>query len=160
MGKGCVVLACLGLAACGGGMPPSGSVAPDELDQIEAIASELREAERELVAEAGGAAQAAADAPVPTPSSPSAEPEEPAGEVSPSTAAEPKTEGSQPGAVKTADERRGGSCETACKALASMRRSADRICELAGSAHERCAWARSRVADASERVQRAGCRCE
>ena len=50
-------------------------------------------------------------------------------------------------------------CEIACKALASMRRSADRICELAGSADARCVNARRRVDEATARVARASCSC-
>lgn len=48
-------------------------------------------------------------------------------------------------------------CEGACDALASMRRAADRVCELDEA---RCPPARDRVAKAAERV-RARCReCE
>ncbi len=49
-------------------------------------------------------------------------------------------------------------CALACKALASMRRSADRICELAGPGDPdgRCRQARERVRDAQTRV-RGGC---
>ncbi len=50
-------------------------------------------------------------------------------------------------------------CETACRALGSMKRTADRICEIVGDTHEKCTWARGRVSDATERVERAGCEC-
>ena len=51
-------------------------------------------------------------------------------------------------------------CHTACRALESMQRSAERICSLAGESHERCTWARAQVQDARGRVERAGCSCE
>lgn len=50
-------------------------------------------------------------------------------------------------------------CDAACRALASMRRSAERICEIAGASDERCLRARRRVESAAERVERAGCAC-
>lgn len=50
-------------------------------------------------------------------------------------------------------------CDKACRALASMKRSAERICELAGSTDARCTSAQSRVARAKERVERSGCAC-
>jgi hypothetical protein len=53
----------------------------------------------------------------------------------------------------------GTPCDLACRALASMRRSADGICRLAGAGSERCDGARGRVARASERVAAAGCVC-
>jgi hypothetical protein len=40
-----------------------------------------------------------------------------------------------------------------------MRRSADRICELAGASDGRCAGARERVEEAQGRILKAGCRC-
>jgi hypothetical protein len=53
----------------------------------------------------------------------------------------------------------GSPCDMACRALSSMRRSAERICELAGAADERCARARGRVSAAEERIRRAQCEC-
>jgi len=44
----------------------------------------------------------------------------------------------------------GGDCATACKALDSMRRAADRLCQL--DPGDRCAKARQKVADATARV--------
>lgn len=44
-------------------------------------------------------------------------------------------------------------CSTACKALASMRRSADHLCVLAGDGDARCTDARSRVQSATDRVR-------
>jgi hypothetical protein len=51
-------------------------------------------------------------------------------------------------------------CKTACRALSSMERSAERICSLVGEGHEKCAWARTQIKDARARVNHAGCVCE
>jgi hypothetical protein len=53
----------------------------------------------------------------------------------------------------------GSACDLACQALSSMRRSADRICSIAGESDPRCARARGRVEDAIGRVSRASCAC-
>ena len=53
----------------------------------------------------------------------------------------------------------GSACDLACNALSSMRRSADRICSIAGESNPRCARARARVEDANGRVSRASCAC-
>lgn len=55
-----------------------------------------------------------------------------------------------------AKEEAGDSCSIACRALASMRRSADRVCELAPSASPdapRCDDAKERVTKAERRVR-------
>ncbi len=54
---------------------------------------------------------------------------------------------------------RGSPCDLACRALASMRRSAAGICRLTSDHDERCTSARRRVRQAAQRVQRAGCEC-
>lgn len=51
-------------------------------------------------------------------------------------------------------------CETACKALSSMRRSAERICEIVGEPDARCVRARERVGESSTQVEKAGCVCD
>ena len=53
----------------------------------------------------------------------------------------------------------GSACDVACRALRSMRRSAEKICELAGETSTRCARAKSRIARAADRVRDAGCEC-
>lgn len=139
------------VAGCGGGMPAAGSVDGAPVDEIEEMERELLEVERELLA---GAKEA-------EPSDGPAGAE--GGLAAPATATEEPAASPPPHSEKvdeTSDERERSSCKTACRALASMRRSADRICELAGAEHERCSWARERVADATGRVQRAGCSCE
>ena len=44
-------------------------------------------------------------------------------------------------------------CETACKALASMKRASEHLCSLAGDGDERCSAGRDRLAKAGERVR-------
>ena len=51
-------------------------------------------------------------------------------------------------------------CKTACRALSSMERSAERICTLVSEEHEKCVWARGQVKNARKRVDQAGCDCE
>jgi hypothetical protein len=53
----------------------------------------------------------------------------------------------------------GSPCDMACRALSSMRRSAERICAIAGAEDQRCSRARGRVAAAEERIRHAGCEC-
>ncbi len=53
----------------------------------------------------------------------------------------------------------GSACDLVCRALASMRRSADGICSLTSEQHERCTGARGRVELASRQVAAAGCQC-
>jgi hypothetical protein len=53
----------------------------------------------------------------------------------------------------------GSTCDLVCRALASMRRSADRICEIVGKEDPRCSQARGKVSDAARRVESAGCTC-
>jgi hypothetical protein len=79
--------------------------------------------------------------------------------------ATPRGQAAQPSAPPAPEEapvrsaRAGTPCDMACRALSSMRRSADRICALAGSADERCRRARERVSAAEERIRRAQCEC-
>ncbi len=51
-------------------------------------------------------------------------------------------------------------CKIACRALASMERSANGICSLVGDAHEKCVWARTQLRDARRRVEQASCNCD
>jgi hypothetical protein len=64
-----------------------------------------------------------------------------------------------PPAAAADDSESFSACDLACRAFHSMRRSADRICEIAGGADARCTRARGRVGEASERITRAGCAC-
>jgi hypothetical protein len=51
-------------------------------------------------------------------------------------------------------------CPTMCRALASMRRAAEKICDLAGPSSDECRRARSRASEAARRVANAGCNCD
>lgn len=53
----------------------------------------------------------------------------------------------------------GSACDLVCRALGSMRRSADGICSLTGEPHQRCSSARGRVERAARQVAGAGCQC-
>ncbi len=94
--------------------------------------------------------------------------------ASPEVPAEPPPPGAQPqpGRPKPASRGTGPvggataqtksvapSCDTVCKALASMERSADRICEITSSEDSRCTRARKRVESATTRVDQSGCSC-
>ncbi|MDI3290976.1 hypothetical protein [Polyangium sp. 15x6] len=51
-------------------------------------------------------------------------------------------------------------CHGACRAYASMKRAATRLCDLAGKEDDRCAAAQARIDRASERLKAACPRCE
>lgn len=53
----------------------------------------------------------------------------------------------------------GSVCDLVCRALGSMRRSADGICSLTHEQHERCTAARQRTELSAQRVAAAGCLC-
>lgn len=163
-----VVLALLFVAAgCGGmaKMQPPGEPSTANLDELqqridrqEAIIQRQlagREApagpqldELQQRPEAGGTTEASGET---APAPPPAAPEEPgAGSEEPRKKAE---------ASAAEDASVGSTCDLVCKALASMRRSADRICEITGDEDPRCTKARGRVSDAASRVERAGCTC-
>jgi hypothetical protein len=50
------------------------------------------------------------------------------------------------------------SCDTLCKSLASMKRSADKLCEIAGEDSDRCRAAREKVSNAERKVCEAKCK--
>jgi hypothetical protein len=54
----------------------------------------------------------------------------------------------------------GGPCDTACRALASMERSANRICELVGEPHEHCVNARALYEKSRARLTSSRCWCQ
>lgn len=122
----------------------------EELDRLE---RQLADAERTLVSSLPGmptdrAEPSAAPPPAKKPS------DSAAGESKPSSARPAATSASTPGGGSAAPD-----CATSCKALSSMRRSRDRICELAGDGDDRCTTAGERVKSAEERVSRAPCVC-
>jgi hypothetical protein len=72
-----------------------------------------------------------------------------------------KAEGASPRdePAATDDAPVGSACDSVCRALGSMRRSADGICSLTSEPHERCTGARARVEAAAQKVAAAGCLC-
>lgn len=112
--------------------------------------------QRDQVAPAGGADQVTESAP---PAPPAASPaprqesvekrEEDTGSAGSPAAGSSAAEGASAGST----------CDLVCRALASMRRSADRICEIVGDEDPRCTQARGRVSDAAHRVESASCTC-
>jgi hypothetical protein len=88
-----------------------------------------------------------ADAPV----SPSPMPGQPTGI--------PGAQGDSPSPMR-APESRASRCAVACSALGSMRRAADRLCELQGENDDACTDARSRVERSQTRVRRSCPSCQ
>lgn len=84
-------------------------------------------------------AQSGATTTAPAPASPPPPRSAPAGEAAADSSAQP-AEPPDP-------------CVTACRALASMGRSAAHVCDLAGEGDERCESARGRVSRATDRVR-------
>jgi len=77
------------------------------------------------------------------------------------TSIEQKKSGKKPeGQPQTPGEQAGtGACDTACRALGSMERSATYVCRLAGPADARCRNAQDRVKSARAKIDRAACSC-
>ncbi len=174
--RAAVTLAVLALAGCGGAATPEPAVpaagpaaptaAPAKAAEVtsaspvspEDAAGDLDRAEAELLAVLGpqpqyaqapstaaqggvaqpGAAGAARPA-QPAPPPPPAAPRSPEGSASPKSAPRAEAYSESP-------------CTTACRALASMERAAEHLCDLSGSDNARCDSARSRVKNATERV--------
>jgi hypothetical protein len=151
--------------------PPPAPRAPADGDsEIDALLHDLRvqkdRVDRELARkqqlavaraeEAEGAAPQEEAAPAPTPKT--------SATAKPSKKKDaPAATGAPPG-PRDADREAssdwvGSPCDTACRALASMERSTERICALAGETDTRCASARSMVKASRERVQASGCWC-
>jgi hypothetical protein len=165
------------VAGCGGSMneaaqPSSGAPAREEAplpDTIDGTLARLDGAEAEL-ARLYGPAPAYAYAQPPgqyavnqgglgAPPQPQAQPLVPAPTA---TAAQPapqaearkaEAQAATDSAAPTDDP-----CMTACRALASMRRAANHLCDLTGSNDPRCASAQDRVTNAGGRVQQ-HCTC-
>lgn len=90
----------------------------------------------------------------PAPAKPKAEKKESVARDSRAGSAAPASE-----RPETEGETRESDCALACRAFASMRRAAERICSLTGEADARCSRARSRVDEATRRIARAECVC-
>ena len=149
------------IAACGGA-PAKSATPTGGASEVDGLSDEIEAAAR-TIGELGPPPGLGASAPGAAPTSPSPPAAEPVPEEK---KAEPKKDeasgdGGESGASQQspAPPRPSSSCETACKALGSMKRSQERICEIAGDSHDKCTWATQKVADATSRVERAGCDC-
>jgi hypothetical protein len=126
-----------GIAAAGCSSQPTPKVGSEPPANVEEAERTLSDAENDLNATLfeGGAQPS---------------PEE-SRDVSPSPPAPP----GEPQPMAEADsERRQQRCTRACKALASMERAADGLCELTGDGDDRCESARERLRAARELVRR------
>ena len=155
------VLALAALTSCARAPQSSASAkSPDEPlpPDVEGTIALLDRAEAELAGAIGspgpggraGAADAQSDAAASA--APASEPAEAKAEA----AGEEDDDEGSPTAQRAAPA---DPCETACRALASMRRAAEHLCGLAGEQDGRCAAARERVRGADERVRAACPRC-
>jgi hypothetical protein len=120
------------LVACGGAEPRASGVDSSTVATpatLEGAEAELARLEASLDGTFGAAGADASGEPMPAP---------------------PPTAGVEPGQLSKKNEA-ASRCENACDALASMGRSANRICELAGPG-DRCEAAKARVASATTRV--------
>lgn len=138
---------------------PGAERAPASLP--EALA-DLDRAETELGYAIGSPTFAAPPAPT-TPPTPRSDEETPRDSVA-TAEPPPPPAAAQPGGARGYDSQpapaAASPCTNACRALASMARSADHVCGLAGEGDTRCESARSRVERATDRVraQCPGCR--
>ncbi|MBX3182642.1 MAG: hypothetical protein KIT72_19395 [Polyangiaceae bacterium] len=156
-------LGCACLAGCGGSAPPPAGSPLYEApgSSVESLEREL--AEHEAALERWSGAGLASTAPALEQAAPS-EPGAVGGEDSDAGRG---AEQGAPSAGTAAPmsppapegKARESSCETGCRALQGMRRSAQKICELAGTTSEACARANERTARAARRVSGAGCEC-
>ncbi len=150
LGAACVALAAAGCAAGGG-------AADAPTDDVGALLDDLTANEREIDRELGpavaatlpGGAGAGERQAAPSRSDEDAAPHAPAPAPQASVAEAEREEATS---VQTP-------CRTACRALASMQRSAERICELVTPGDGRCTEARRRVDASGARVASAGCGC-
>ncbi|AKT40307.1 hypothetical protein [Chondromyces crocatus] len=128
--------------------PSSPEEALNELDRAEWQLAQIigGNADRAFATPPGaGAAPAEAPA-LPTPQQAPAPP--------PKTTGESREDRPEPLSERRADERHeANACTSACHALASMSRAANNLCGLAGEVDGRCLGARTRVKNATDRVQ-------
>jgi len=167
-----VLLAAVAAGACGGARPAPVEAAPpvppaqqqseaSSPETLDGLAGDLESAEQKLNLTLGSLATRASGAPADEAkkAEESSAAAEPAAGAVPKAATKPEPPARPSPTADAGDSSVPLDCTTACKALASMRRSAERICDLAGAAHERCTWANARVELAARRVADAGCSC-
>lgn len=146
--------------------PPSSNL--DELqhrlaEQQSVIDNQLGPGQQQGGQPLGGAGQAPSTGASVESAPPAAPPAPPpqAAEAPPGARAESSEEQSEKSETSAAQGASAGStCDLVCRALASMRRSAARICEIVGEKDARCSRAQSQVESAAHRVERAGCTCK
>jgi len=161
--RAAVTLAVLALAGCGGAATPE-PASPAAAGRAAEVASappaspddaavDLDRAEAELLAALGQPQQSYAQAPGASPQAGAAQPAQPApAPAPPPTSATPSVDGDSPKSAQRAETSSASPCTTACRALASMERAAEHLCDLSGSDDTRCDSARARVKSATERV--------
>ena len=135
--RACLLLLAVMLASCGGMKEPV-SQNKDRPERFEDAEAALDRAERDIqkaLVLGGEDADRARDA--------EEEPGAPQAQPAPAPYADRST--------KSAQERR---CTTACRALASMDRATNKVCDLAGSEDSRCDGARTRLSAARDLVRR------
>lgn len=151
------------LATGCGGAARSGMPATSGGTDLEQLERDLASADGRLQRELGTTATPSAapagpgEATAATPSSDvSQAPAEP--EAEPAKASESESGAAQGNAraQSTPEDR----CSVACRAYQSMRRSAERICELTGAGDQHCTRARRRVDAARGQLERSPCHCE
>ncbi len=155
--------ATLCLTACGAAprpaSAPSSASAPSTIEEAEA---ELDRAERLLPGSPSpdGTGARAEEKPAAKPKD-VARPPAPTGGAAPAptTASTPMKAAArdEPARPVADDGEEATPCQTACRALASMRRAADAVCRIAGEGDARCAGAHRRVEAALARVAHCGC---
>lgn len=127
--------------------------------QKDRVDRELARKEQLTVARADEAENAAPQEEAPAPAPKASAPAKPSKKKD-----APAATGAPPAGPRDADREAssdwvGSPCDTACRALASMERSTERICALAGETDTRCTSARSMVKASRDRVQASGCWC-
>lgn len=133
-------------AACGGSAKPAPQLNPQDQESAPELTS---------AAEAGQALDAAEQqlrqwlSPPDGYAQPPATGPQPPGTASGLDHPAPPLPAPAPEGLSTGDR-----CSIACRALASMSRAAERLCELTGEDDDRCVSARTRVAAAEELVYR------
>lgn len=166
LARGCFVAVLLALlasgcgAAGGSGAEPKSAPAREPLTELDALqrdfdVSEARltaQLERQVAEPASAQEKKKAEATPPAEAAPA-----------PKAATAPRDKDRADDEAATGQAQAEGSvgsaCDLVCRALGSMRRSADGICSLTSEQHERCTTARGRVERAARQVSAAGCLC-
>jgi hypothetical protein len=142
------------LSGCGGAAAsPAKSVGDERLDSVGDALGALDRAEDELLAALGErleSEQAQQGYPPPQPGQAAPTYAQPA---PPPPPAEPEALAAEGGDADGLGDAPSSRCTVACRALGSMDRAAERLCELSGEEDDRCVAARERVAIAHDRVE-------